>query len=432
MTTQRLDTQLKQNLKLSLSMRRSLQCLLLPQHQLRYAIMDIALDNPFLVPTPIEYTPPSNPTASAHDDTWWENIAGESKPSLYEVLLDQLRLMPIPEALEPAFTCLIDSLDEYGFLTHHLPILSQTYDIPLEELEIAYTWFEELDPPGIGCQNLAAFWQYQIENSKGSPVAYDALALVEQGMKWMLPLQKNKLKTLLDNSETRTTLALAFIKKLKHHPFEPSSSMPHPLDMIPELQLKRDASNEIRVDFIQPTLSWEVEEAWMGTSFEKERKLLSYRTEANRFIEGLKQRQQTILQVADSIFKHQPYFWEYGLKGLRPLTLEPIATTLSYHLSTISRAIQYKAILTPHGTFMLSDFFPSGLKSTHQEADKVSSAWVQGLLREWIDEEPKKSPLTDQELVERYHQHGVTLSRRTVAKYREVMHIPCAYHRKIS
>lgn len=430
-----LKTELKQSLRLSMAMRRSLQCLVLPHHQLRYAIMEVALENPFLTPISWENSharqTESNSSSGAppeSDESWWENVALDAKPSLYGILLDQLRLMTIPEHLEPAFMCLLDALDEYGFLTHRLPVLSQTYDIPLNDLEAAYAWFDELDPPGIGTESLSAFWRYQLGECKASPVVYDALALVEKGMAWMMPLQPLKLRRLLDNNAERVDQALAFIRRLKCHPFEPISALPHPLETLPELRWIPNGEAGT-VSWVNESVPWFVEAEWMGTSFERGQRLQPYRKEAERFLDSLKQRQSTILRVAQSIIDHQPYFGEYGLRGLRPLTLQHIADALGLHVSTVSRATQYKAMITPHGVTMLSDFFVSSLTGEH---GTVSSAWVQSLLREWIEAESPDSPLTDQQLTDLCMQQGISLSRRTVAKYREVMHIPSAYRRKIS
>jgi RNA polymerase sigma-54 factor len=430
-----LNTEIKQGLRLSLAMKRSLQCLVLPQHQLRYAVMEVALENPFLMPVSWEplssghyHSGQESPQQADQEESWWENIAIEAKPSLYGILLAQLRLVSIPEYLEPALMCLLDALDEYGFLTHRLPILSQSYAIPLEDLKEAYSWFDELDPSGIGTESLSAFWVYQLGEYKASQLVYDALKLIEQGMQWILPLQPNKLARLLEGSSERTNAALALIRRLRCHPFEPTPGLPHPLETRPELKwTPNDGAG--KVEWLTSSIPWTVESEWMGTSFEQGQHLQSYRKEAERFLDSLKQRQSTILRVAQSIIDHQPYFGEYGLAGLRPLTLQVIAEALSMHVSTISRSIQYKAMMTPYGVILLSDFFPSSLKGAE---GSVSSTWVKTLLKEWILAEKTRNPLTDQNLVDLLLAHGIQLSRRTVAKYREVMHIPPAYRRKIS
>ncbi len=428
----RINTELKQGINLSIAMRRSLQCLALPQHQLRYAIMDVALENPFLTPNSWEntYQPPAEPKLPPPEteESWWENIAIDTKPSLYGILLEQLRLISIPERLEAPLMCLLDALDEYGFLTHRLSVLSQTYSIELELLQEAYSWFDELDPPGVGTESLGTFWYYQLGECKASPIVYDALMLVEKGMNWIMPFQRRKLLGLLNNDNQRLDNALSFIRRLKCHPFEPTSALPHPLETCPELRwIPNEGAG--RVEWINSSIPWHLEAEWMGTSFEQRQKLTPFRKEAERFLESLHHRQDTVLRVAQSIIDHQPYFGEYGLKGLRPLTLQLIADHLGLHVSTLSRATQYKAMMTPHGVILLSDFFVSSIKG---EESVVSSAWVKSLLQEWISSEDSLIPLTDQHITDRFHQQGITLSRRTVAKYREVMHIPPAYRRKIS
>ena len=138
-------------------------------------------------------------------------------------------------------------------------------------------------------------------------------------------------------------------------------------------------------------------------------------------IKSIEQRKQTIYNVATAIVRYQQDFFDYGEKHLKPLTLKQIAEEIGIHESTVSRSINGKYMQSPRGVFELKYFFTSGVASG--DGTGVSSNSVKSFIKEIIDGEDPKKPYSDQEMADILKAKGIDISRRTVAKYREGMHI---------
>jgi RNA polymerase sigma-54 factor len=145
-------------------------------------------------------------------------------------------------------------------------------------------------------------------------------------------------------------------------------------------------------------------------------------------IKSLDQRQRTIYKVAESIVRHQREFLDHGIDRLRPMVLRDVADDIQMHESTVSRVVSNKYIHTPRGLFLMKFFFHSGLDSS--DGEDVSSLAVKKRIREFVSEEDPKRPLSDSKIVKLLGQEGVTIARRTVAKYRDELGIPSSTDRK--
>ena len=149
---------------------------------------------------------------------------------------------------------------------------------------------------------------------------------------------------------------------------------------------------------------------------------------AMRIIRSIEQRRMTIYSVLESILKFQRDFFIMGEKGLKPLTLKEVADDIDMHESTVSRATNGKYVQTPRGLFELKYFFTSGI-STNKGAD-VSSTSIKAVLKEIIEGEDPKKPYSDQQLSNILKERGISISRRTVAKYRDELNIPSSTMRR--
>lgn len=145
-------------------------------------------------------------------------------------------------------------------------------------------------------------------------------------------------------------------------------------------------------------------------------------------IRSIEQRRMTIYNVVKSILKFQKDFFEKGEKALKPLTLKEVAEDINMHESTVSRAINGKYMQTPRGLFELKYFFSSGF-STNQGQD-ISSTSIKAIIKEIIEEENPKKPLSDQKISDILKKRGIDISRRTVAKYRDELGIPSSSMRR--
>ncbi|HXU92210.1 MAG TPA: RNA polymerase factor sigma-54, partial [Gallionella sp.] len=133
------------------------------------------------------------------------------------------------------------------------------------------------------------------------------------------------------------------------------------------------------------------------------------------------QRFETILRVAQAIVERQTNFLEHGEIGIRPLVLREIAEALDLHESTVSRSTTQKFMLTPRGIYEFKHFFGSGL--TTESGGTCSSTAIRELIKQMVSAEDRRKPLTDSRMSEILAQQGIVVARRTIAKYRESLHI---------
>jgi RNA polymerase sigma-54 factor len=147
-------------------------------------------------------------------------------------------------------------------------------------------------------------------------------------------------------------------------------------------------------------------------------------------IKSVEQRQRTLRKVAQSLVNFQRDFLDKGLTHLRPLALRDVGDDISMHESTISRVTTNKYVQTPQGLFELKFFFHSGIAS--ENGSMVSSVSVKKTIRDMVAGEDGGKPLSDQEIAQSLQGQGLTIARRTVAKYREELGIMPSHQRRLS
>jgi len=164
---------------------------------------------------------------------------------------------------------------------------------------------------------------------------------------------------------------------------------------------------------------------WQGEAREF---MVAKMNSATWMVQAIEQRRQTMIRVMRYIADRQREFFERGIQHLRPLTLREVAEHIEMHESTVSRVTNEKFVQTPRGVFPLKFFFSSGLQTASGE--DISARGVRDKIRNLVQQENEKRPLTDQKLVELLEADGVYIARRTVAKYREQLGILPARMRK--
>lgn len=146
-------------------------------------------------------------------------------------------------------------------------------------------------------------------------------------------------------------------------------------------------------------------------------------TEAHCLIEAIKQREKTMMAVMRSIIKLQSDFFKFGEKRLlKPMILEQVANMAKCDISTVSRITSNKYVQTGYGCFLLKNLFSSSLQAANDE--QVSSHKVKELIEDIIKQENKQNPLTDNQIVESLKGMDISIARRTVVKYRDMIGIP--------
>ena len=150
---------------------------------------------------------------------------------------------------------------------------------------------------------------------------------------------------------------------------------------------------------------------------------------AKWLIKAIQQRNTTTLKISAEIVNQQKLFFEKGKKYLKPMILKDVAKKINMHESTVSRVTSEKLMLTPRGIFEMKIFFSASIGGTN-DGDSFSAASVRESLKKLISNEPMNNPFSDEILVNKLHSQGISLARRTVAKYRELLNIPSSSIRR--
>ncbi|MFR0018756.1 MAG: RNA polymerase sigma-54 factor, partial [Paraclostridium sp.] len=149
---------------------------------------------------------------------------------------------------------------------------------------------------------------------------------------------------------------------------------------------------------------------------------------ATSLVKNIQSRNNTILKIAETIVSCQEEFFNKGPQFIKPLKLKDIAHIIDCHESTVSRGVNGKYMLTPFGVYEFKYFFSSAIETQNDEM--ASSTSIKKIIKETIKSENKKKPLSDEQLSKILKESGISVARRTVAKYREELKIPSSSKRK--
>ena len=362
------------------------------------------------------------------DDDYSREIVA-ARPNLREHLLWELNMSTLEEHDKKIIGLLIDALDENAYLAQPLAeifeLLPPELEVTLDDLETALVQLQHLDEPGIGARDLRECLALQLRAlNKSIPGRDLALEIVSNYLDLLAARDFSKLKKLLHCDDDALRCAQDLIVHLQPKPgasFEQRAADYVVPDVLVEklggvwtARLNPEAMPRLRVNQIYANILQQRNE---NNSPQMSIQL----QEARWFIKNLQQRFDTILRVSQAIIEEQKKFFEYGDIAMRPLILREIAEKLELHESTISRVTTQKFMLTPRGIYELKYFFGSGLSTDNGGA--CSSTAIRALIKQLVGEEDTKHPLTDSRITEILAQQGILVARRTVAKYREFMHI---------
>lgn len=347
-----------------------------------------------------------------------------SETSLQEHLMQQVVLDDLAPPVLEALHQLIGNLDDRGYLAQSPSDIALQANLPYDTVLQALKLLQSFDPPGIGSQTLAECLLAQL-HAKGRGDTLAARMLrdhFELLSRRRIPELSRKLGVAPDDVQA----AIEEIGKLDPAPGRRFAEDNNRV-VVPDVVVEKEGDEwkiHLNSDYI-PRLrisSTYRELIAKGTLSKDERDYLRERMRSGKFlIDSIEQRQRTIERITREIIKAQTPFFEQGVSQLRPLTMTQIADIVGVHETTVSRAIANKYMKTPHGVFEFKYFFTTGYQAESGAA--VSNTSVKEMLADLITLEDKSSPLSDQELVAKLQEKGITLARRTVAKYREELGI---------
>ncbi len=347
-----------------------------------------------------------------------------SETSLQEHLMQQVVLDDLPDPVLEALKQLIGNLDDRGYLAQSPSDVALQANLPYDTVLEALKLLQSFDPPGIGSQTLAECLLAQLQaKNRGDTLAARMLRdHFELLSRRRIPELSRKLGAAPDDVQA----AIEEIGKLDPAPGRRFAEDNNRV-VVPDVVVEKDGDEwkiHLNSDYI-PRLrlsSTYRELIAKGTLSKDERDYLRERMRSGKFlIDSIEQRQRTIERITREIIKAQTPFFEQGVSQLRPLTMTQIADIVGVHETTVSRAIANKYMKTPHGVFDFKYFFTTGYQAESGAA--VSNTSVKEMLADLVALEDKSAPLSDQELVAKLQEKGLTLARRTVAKYREELGI---------
>lgn len=363
------------------------------------------------------------------------DLSIDQAPAAPETLRDHLLEQLGVECADPADRLigshLIEMLDEAGYLSGELALVAEALGCPTERVEHTLETLQSFDPSGVFARDLAECLALQLKDKD----RYDpAMAALVENLDLLAKGDIERLMTLTGVDEEDFTDMVAELKRLNPKPglaFDSELVQP----VVPDVFVRPRPGGGWSIELNTETLP----RVMVNTRYCNElndqarggdRAFISEcLRNANWLVRSLDQRARTILKVATELVRQQEPFFTRGVQHLRPLTLRDVADAIEMHESTVSRVSSNKFVATPRGIYEMRFFFSGGLSSTSGGETHAAQA-VRDKIRELIENEPSDCTLSDDQVAERLAESGVRIARRTVAKYREAMHIPSSVQRR--
>jgi RNA polymerase sigma-54 factor len=388
---------------------------------------------------------------SSYDDKR-EEIPFSTGVSFHDYLENQLGMADLSEHEKQLGLYLIGNIDGDGYIRRKLSAIADDIAFSLgietneDELERILWVIQEFDPPGVGARDLQECLLIQIKAKENQNKAtQNAYKILKYHFDEFIKKHYDKISARLNLSDDELKEAIDEILKLNP---KPGGSFTDPYDqsaqhIIPDFILEYE-DGEFRLSLNSKNvpelrISKEYSDMIENYSYNKEfstsqeREAIAFVKQkidsAKWFIDALKQRQNTLLTTMEAILDYQKeYFRDGDESKLKPMILKDIAERTGLDISTISRVANSKYIQTHFGIFPLKHFFSEGMQT--DSGEQVSTREIKQILAECVENEDKKKPLTDEQLMEILKSKGYPIARRTVAKYREQLGIPVARLRK--
>lgn len=358
-----------------------------------------------------------------------------SEETIEEHLLSQVKTSQLGESDFPLAEILIGELNDDGYFSGSMPDLVMVTGESEEKIREVLGVIKTFDPPGCGAVTLEECLLAQMDKLDSSPYRDEVRELLEKRLlKDVAEGRIAGVEKSLGMSHERYADVLAALRTLDPRPARAYSRSGKGAACVnPEVHAVKTAAGwQARVDArslpeirISPRYLKMLEDPSLDG--ETKEYIRSKIASVRELVEKIRKREETVLNIAQAIFDAQPGFFENGLKGLKPLTMQEIADVAGVHTATVSRTVNDKYVSTPRGTVELRRFFVSGLATG--DGDMVSKDAVFDALKAIVDAEDPSDRLSDDRISALLKEKGYRVARRTVAKYRNILGIPGAGER---
>ncbi len=361
--------------------------------------------------------------------------------SLFDHLAWQLQVSDFSEQEKQVALSLIGNINDNGYLAAHdkdqnvipsdtiIEMVAETHGNDFEYVEEVLERVQLFDPPGVGARNLCECLLIQSRLLELGAIVEDVITdHMENLEKKNYPAIARGIGVELDE----IIEAAKLICQLEPRPGRPFSG-DSARYITPDIYIRKDDTGEYKTalnDDGMPRLriSRFYRNALRDANSSETKKYVTEKlNSAAWLIRSIEQRQKTIVKVTESIIKFQRAFLDHGVERLKPLILKDVADDIEMHESTVSRVTSNKYVHTPQGMFELKYFFNSSIQGDNGD---LASEAVKSKIKQLVSNEDPKKPFSDQKLVDMLKADGVTIARRTVAKYREAMNILPSSKRK--
>ena len=401
-----------------------------------------------------DQVPMYNGSNRSRDDEYYEPLA-VAEESLSDDLMSQMRERDITKEEELIAEYIIGNLDNDGYLRRSPHAIadditfSGNLEVETDEVKKVLAMVRELDPPGIGATDLRDCILLQLKRLDANESVRLACTIVEQYFNEFSYKHYDKICTALNITDAQLKSAIDVITGVNPKPgsaYAGSESEHRSQQLTPDFLIEIDDTDPEHPD-LQMTLLNNIPELEISESYTSIYNKMMQRADkkslqkgdvaiikdgyerAKDFISVLRRRQEKLILTMEAIMHRQRDFLLTGdERKLKPMVLNDIAEITGLDTSVISRVTSGKYVTTPWGVFSLKHFFSEGLM--HEAGEEVSTREICSVLKELVDAEDKRHPLSDEKLCADLQARGYHIARRTIAKYRERLKIPVARLRK--
>ncbi|NND59581.1 MAG: RNA polymerase factor sigma-54 [Gammaproteobacteria bacterium] len=365
-----------------------------------------------------------------------QDIEDTSGQTLNDYLLWQAEMDDLSDRERAIAGALIDAIDEDGYFIDDFATIRTTLGDDLavseEELEAVLLKVQRYDPAGVGARSLCESLRLQLHQLSPDTAGLEIAYYITEDQDLLRLIADNQFTTLrrrLSCDDDGLAEAVALVRSL--HPRPGNAVSPRAADyVVPDVYVRKVDDRWI-VEVNSALLpSLRINKSYAGAiRGDSDHSILRTQLqEARWLVRSLEIRNETLYKVACCIVDRQQEFLERGEEGMTPMVLRDVAEAIEMHESTVSRVTTNKYMHTPRGIFELRYFFSSHVGTV--DGEEKSSIAIRAMIKKLIAAEDPAKPLSDNKIAKKLLEDGVTVARRTVAKYREAMNIPSSSERK--
>ena len=352
--------------------------------------------------------------------------------SLAQHLVEQVRDTKLTDEEQAMAELLIGNIDDYGYLNATIEEIAASTSLPPEKISEVLKVIQTFEPVGVGARDLRECLLIQLDRA-GQQETLEYRIVRD----YMEALGKRRIPEIArgtGQTVDEVQESLAKIGRLEPRPGRAFLPVVEQY-VAPEVFVVKSGedftvtTNDEQIPHLRISNVYKDLMSGGGNNAEV-KNYIREKIRAGKFlIKSLHQRQATIANIGREIVKRQREFMEKGVAHLKPMTMAQVAEVVGVHETTVSRAVSGKYIETPQGVFEMKYFFTAGLQNAH--GDDVSNTSVKDMIADIFKGENPSNPLSDQEVVKMLTAKGITIARRTVAKYRDELGILPSNLRKV-